>query len=320
MRDAKVWEQFRDINLNHLLTFLAVAEVGSFRGAAEQLHLSQSALSVQVRQLEAALGVPLLHRTTRSVGLTAQGRIAQASLQRICGDLHRLITGLREEAALQRGMVTVAVLPSLAATLLPRVVKEFAAAYAGVEVRLRDTDSKSALAMVRRGEVDIGILSRNASLDGLMFTPLFDDEFLVVLPAAGHSLSSRVQVDLEDLRGQTLVLNPRGVDLRESLEVLFEGAGLVVRPAQEMIANSSLIALVAAGIGVTILPRTALSGLDLSQCRVAPLHPGAKREIGFIVPPERSRSPAILAFRLFTEKMVAETMSGVSQLGTKLVP
>lgn len=302
MRDIEFTRHLRDVNLTQCLTFLAVAEIGSFRGAAERLNISQSALSVQVRQMERALGVPLLHRTTRNVVLTAQGQVAQLALRRICGDLDRMVKDFREEAALHKGFLSVAVLPSLAATLLPQVVTGFAAAYPGVEVRLRDADSKAVVAMLRGGDVDMGILSRNAVLDGYLFTPLFEDEFLAVVPRDGHPLSARRRVTLEDLRGRRMVLNPRGVDLREGLEALFERASLPVDPAQEMTASSSLMALVAAGIGVTILPRTALSGLDASRCRIATLHPRAFREIGIFVPPERSRSPSILAFQAFTQR------------------
>ncbi|RKK02155.1 LysR family transcriptional regulator [Pseudoroseomonas wenyumeiae] len=295
MTEADVLRALRDVNVQHILSFLVVAEVGGFRSAAEQLHISQSALSVQVRQLEAALQVQLLHRTTRSVSLTPQGRAARIALGRVCGDLRRVVAELRDEAALQRGLLAIVALPSMAATILPKLVRNFTAKHPGIEVRLRDTDSRSALAMIRRGEVDLGIMSRPPSADALHFTPLFMDEYLVVSPGAGRRPPGK-RVPLESLRGRALVLNPRGVDLRESLEVLFERAGIALRPAQEMIANSSLVALVAEGLGTTILPRAALSGLRLSGCQVAPLHPPAAREVGGVTLPERSAGPAVRAF------------------------
>ncbi|MFC7555595.1 LysR family transcriptional regulator [Pseudoroseomonas wenyumeiae] len=160
MTEADVLRALRDVNVQHILSFLVVAEVGGFRSAAEQLHISQSALSVQVRQLEAALQVQLLHRTTRSVSLTPQGRAAQIALGRVCGDLRRVVAELRDEAALQRGLLAIVALPSMAATILPKLVRNFAAKHPGIEVRLRDADLQSALAMIRRGEVDLGIMSR----------------------------------------------------------------------------------------------------------------------------------------------------------------
>ncbi|QJW83351.1 LysR family transcriptional regulator [Ramlibacter terrae] len=104
------------LNLNHLPAFLAVAEHCSFRAAAQRMHISQSALSVQIRQLERMLGVPLFHRTTRSVNLTAEGQRLQAVARRATEELGQIAMELREDAQLQRGVVNVAVLPSLAAT------------------------------------------------------------------------------------------------------------------------------------------------------------------------------------------------------------
>ncbi|TDR88189.1 LysR family transcriptional regulator [Enterovirga rhinocerotis] len=297
MGEIDTSEQLGGVSLQQIVTFLTIAETRSFRAAAERLHISQSALSVRVRQLEAALGVVLLHRTTRSVHLTLQGRSAQTSLQRVCSDLQRVVRDLRDEAALQRGSATVAVLPSLAITLLPGIMQAFAEAHPGVEIRLRDADSKSALAMVRRGDVDMSIQSRPDQLDGLLFERMFDDEFVVVLPREGAS--SRKRVRIEELRGRSLLLNPRGVDLRESLESLFAQAALTVSPTQELVSSSALVALVSAGFGVTILPKTALSGLQLSGCRIAALDPKASREVGIVVKPERSRSPPVLALRTF---------------------
>lgn len=104
------------INLNHLPGFLAVAEHSSFRAAAQRMHISQSALSVQIRQLEQMLGVPLFHRTTRSVNLTSEGQRLHSVARRVTEELGQVAAALQEDAQLQRGVVNVAVLPSLAAT------------------------------------------------------------------------------------------------------------------------------------------------------------------------------------------------------------
>lgn len=296
MMEAEVLKGLRDVSVQHILSFLVVAEAGGFRQAAGQLNISQSALSVQVRQLEAALKVHLFHRTTRSVSLTPQGRAAQIALGRVCGDLNRVVAELRDEAALQRGLLVLVVLPSLASTILPRLIREFAVRHPGIEVRVRDADSKSALGLIRRGEVDLGIMSRPPSPEDLHFTPLFMDEFLVVSPKQKGRQPPNRRIRLEGLRDRALVLNPRGVDMRERLESLFEQAGMTIRPVQEMIGNSSLVALVAEGLGTTILPRTALKGLRLSGCHVAPLYPPAARQVGGVALFERSTSPAVCAF------------------------
>ncbi|CAN5279899.1 LysR family transcriptional regulator [soil metagenome] len=301
MQIAELLRRLRDVNLNQLSTFLTVAELSSFRRAAEQMHMSQSALSVKVRQLEHALGVPLFHRTTRSVALTAQGETLRDLAQRLYVDLSRVVVGFREEAALPRGLVTMAVLPSLAATLLPPLIKVFIERHPGIDLKLRDTDSQRAIELVRNGEVDMGFLSASRSVEGLVFKPLFDDEFVVVVPATGHVLSRRANVSLKDVAAVPMILNPRGVDLREILERMFAEANLSIAPVQELIGSHSVVAMVSEGMGAAILPKSALRGLDMSRSRVVALRPRASRRIGHVVVPERARVPAVRAFLAFVE-------------------
>ena len=107
------------------------------------MHISQSAISVQIRQLEERSGVSLFHRTTRSVQLSDQGKRLFAVAKRVSEDIYQVAVGLRDEADLQRGQVVMAVLPSLAATVLPHVLREFAVLHPRLEIRLRDIDSQA---------------------------------------------------------------------------------------------------------------------------------------------------------------------------------
>jgi LysR family carnitine catabolism transcriptional activator len=286
------------LNLNHLPAFLAVAEHASFRAAALQMHISQSALSVQIRQLERMLGVPLFHRTTRSVNLTAEGGRLHVVARRIVEELGQVALELREDAQLQRGMVTVAVLPSLAATWVPRAMRGFAIRHPGIDIRLRDADSKRCAELVRQGDAHMALMSRNDALHDMEFTRLFRDEFVAVVPR-GHALAARKSTSLVELAKYPLLLNPRGVDLREMLQVLFHAEGLAPEAAQELTGTHALVALVAAGFGVSIQPRMALAGLDMPGCRVLKLRGGGGRDIGVMLPTRRSHSPATLAFKTF---------------------
>jgi LysR family carnitine catabolism transcriptional activator len=296
--DTLSLSKLRRVNLTHLISFVVIADTSSFRAAAAQLHVSQSALSVHIRQLEAALGVSLFHRTTRSVTLTRAGERVQATARRLCGDLVQVVAELREEADLQRGETIVATLPSLATTMMPRVMREFATRHPGIVVRLRDVTSRGVVELLQRGEADIGVLSWSQPLSDLTFQPLVEDDLLAVLPNT-HPLSKRARISLNDLAGSPLLLNPRGVDLREMLEVRLRAAGLAVAPVQEIVGAPALVALVSEGLGVAILPEMALPAGKMPGCTAVRIRDAGCRQIGVAWLARRSLSPATDAFRRF---------------------
>ncbi|MFC4275655.1 LysR family transcriptional regulator [Achromobacter aloeverae] len=287
----------RRTKLNQLVSFSAVAAEGSFRRAAARLHISQSALSVQVQQLELALGVHLLHRDTRSVRLTSEGERLHEAFKHSGQGLARVLSNLREEGRLQQGTVSVAVLPSLASTFLPRVMLRFQDAFPGIKVRMKDADSQRAHEQILRGGVDIAIASRGSP--DVTFHKLFEEKLMAVVAASDPYFAKRRSVTLAHLARRPLLLNPRGVDHRERVEEMFQAAGLAIVAAQELTSTAPLVAMTAIGLGVCIQPLSSLQGLDLAHCRLLPLKPAATREVGAIVPPDRTLSPATAAFLAF---------------------
>ena len=143
--------------LRHIEAFLAVARLGHFTRAAQALHLSQSALTVQIRQLEAALGLRLFDRNNRRVALTQAGRDLVAPFERISLDVAAVLEHARDLSAHRRGAVTIAALPSIAAGVLPRAVAALARDHAGLVVRVRDAIASRVLELVKAGDVDAGI-------------------------------------------------------------------------------------------------------------------------------------------------------------------
>ncbi len=289
----------RRLNLNHLTAFCAVVQHLSFRAAAKELHISQSALSVQIGQLESAVGVQLLQRNTRSVSLTAEGARLNEVFERSGVELARVITQLKAEGRLKTGGILVAVLPSLVATYMSVLLPMFRSKYPGITVKVRDIDSRRAYEQISQGAVDIGVLSRSSRAAGVPFLPLFRENLLTVVPVDYTEFDGVDVVGIEELIHRPLLLNPPGVDLRDQLDVLFQNEGFTVEAAQELTGTSSLVALVSSGMGATILPRSSLHGLDLGRCRLLNFRPPAFREIGVVTPPGRTLSPAATAFRDF---------------------
>jgi LysR family carnitine catabolism transcriptional activator len=280
-------------NLNHLTAFAAVADCLSFRVAAETLHVSQSAVSVQIRELESRLGVFLFHRTTRNVSLTDEGRRLLIAVGRSHAELGQVMMELRGEAALQRGLVKVATLPSLAASFMPRAAREFNRAFSGIHLQLFDVDSARAVAMLQNASVDVAILSMTKSSRGLDFFPLFTDELVAVVLADDPIALGNRPLPLERLKQLQLLLNPPGVNSRVVLDRALDALAIEVTPAQELSSAAAMVALVREGFGVAILPRLSLPNLDMAGCVALSLAPRVARQVGVASATGRSASPAM---------------------------
>ncbi|MBC7704740.1 MAG: LysR family transcriptional regulator [Rhodoferax sp.] len=293
------YEVLSRVNLNQLLSFLVVAEEKSFRMAAVRMHISQSALSVQVQHLERALGVPLFHRTTRSVDLTREGEVLASVARPVMADLREVAVALREEAKLQRGVVTVVAMPTFAYMLLPRLMCRYAELHPNVEIRLLDFDSAIALQLLQTGAADLAVLARTEDMGDLEFVPMFQDEFVVLIPLGSPMFNGRTVMPVEEVALERLVLSPKGAQTRALVEQIFSESNCQVQVCQECQRPQTLLALVENGFGITILPRTALEGINLSRLEVVRLQPQPIREVGIATMRNLSQSPAARSFKEF---------------------
>jgi len=283
-------------NLNSIVTFLAVAQAGSFREASESMHTSASAVSARIKQLETRLGVRLFHRTTRSVCLTDAGQRLLAAGLRACSELSSVEQALLQEASLQRGEVTLAVVPSLAQAEVPGILKDFGTLHPGVQLRLLDVDSLRSLEMLGRGEVDLAIVSETGDQPGIVFEPLYWDECYLVAPQ-GHPLSRGKPVALRQLRDYPLMVNPKGTTLRQVLEQSFSRAGLTLTAAQQIANIPTMIRMVEAGFGLGIAPAKGLRSIAPGGCVLLSLKESVGWTVGIARLAGRSESPACIALR-----------------------
>jgi DNA-binding transcriptional LysR family regulator len=280
--------------IQHIRAFLAVANSGSFSKAAIELNLSPSALTVQIQQLEEWLGVSLLERSPRQVSLTAAGHNNRGAMEKLLLDLDNIVSGSRDLAALRRGVVTIAALPSLCAGALPPILKTFREQFPGVEVRLRDVVAQRIDALVRDGEVDFGVGVRARMSHGLDFQVVMVDRLSLFVPAH-HALAKRSSITLSELAGEPIILTGRDSSVRERVEQLFSEEELMLTPSLEANYMSTVMALVRQGLGMTLLPESADEGRgDLVQVRID--HAGVNREIGVITRAGFGLSPAAARF------------------------
>jgi LysR family carnitine catabolism transcriptional activator len=247
-----------DAELRHIRAFLAIVREGTFTRAAAVLGMSQPTLTVQIRQLEVALGVRLFDRNNRRVTLTSAGRDLVAPLERLIFDVEAIAARTQDLAFHRRGVVTVAALPSLAASLLPRAMAALAEAHSGIVVRVRDMPAAAIIDAVKRGEADIGlgsVLRPDPELDA---RPLFTDRLCAYVPY-GHPLAEQRAVTLKALARWPLILTGRDSSVRQLIDRGVEAERLPIQVTQEVTYMSTAIGMVSAGLGVAILPESAVA-------------------------------------------------------------
>ena len=294
----------RRLNLNHLVSFLTIAESRNFRVAAARLHISQSALSVQIQQLEETLRVRLFHRTTRAVTLTDEGERLLPVARHLTLEITLVAGDFWEEAALQRGLATLAATPSFAAGLVPSVLKAVADAHPRIKIQLQVKDSSNAVAdAVRQGAADLGLLSYSEEPKDLAVAKLREDDLVAVVPAANRRLAKLKQVSLRQLAEFPFLIQPRGSSFRELLDTQLRDQGVTINIGHEVLQAEVLVGLVSNGLGVAILLERALAPLNLKGCRVLSLSGVKSGRVGLVTSPRRSLSPAAELLRKFVEEV-----------------
>lgn len=262
------------MELRHLRYFRAVGEELHFGRAAERLHIAQPPLSQQIRQLERELGVPLLTRTTRSVELTAAG---EAYLQRaveILDAVDEAGTQARRIAAGVEGRLAIGCVGSATYSLLPQLVRALGESLPGVEVSVRgEMLAPAQIEALRSGAIDLALLRPPVLEDGIVTETVRRDRLLVAMPA-DHRLADRAEVGVRDLRDEDFVVHAgHGRSVMSNLvAAICADAGFSPRIRQEVSETSTLVTLVAAGLGIAIVPAPT-AALDIAGIRYVPLTP-----------------------------------------------
>jgi DNA-binding transcriptional LysR family regulator len=245
------------MELRHLRSLEAVARHGSFTRAGEDLHLAQSAISQHVRRLEEELGVEVFRRSSRSVDLTAEGRLVLAYAKRVLQEVEGLHFELEEMTGLLRGELRIGGMYPTGLYDLAAVLADFRGEHPGVSIHMLEGTQDELLGLLRADELDCVFTAVDPDAIGNEFaaTLLWEDEFVVAMPV-DHPLAERSHVTLGELAREDLIAYRENSAIRRRLERKMAEHGLEPRNAFVTTEMGAVRTLASKGLGVAVMPRS----------------------------------------------------------------
>ncbi len=267
----------RSLNLDQLRTLQTVLKLGSFTGAARQLNLSQSAVSVQIRELEERCGVQLVERLGKKAYATAAGSIVVAHARRISDETDTITAAMRRFREGWIGRVQIGAALTALMYLLPPVLQKLHAEHPGIDLYVHNAPTRSMVDSVLRNELDIGLVTLPIADKSLEITPLYQEKMVAILPTSLRDIPD--QVTPEYMVRQFMVLEFGAVS--ELIDQWLAAGSVAPQSLMRLSAIEAVKIVVAAGLGVSIVPEmvVARSALDVI---VRPLNPPLTRTLALI--------------------------------------
>jgi DNA-binding transcriptional LysR family regulator len=273
-----------------LQAFIAIAEQASFHRAATALHISQTALSRRLQNLEADLEIKLVERTTRSVALTGIGQEFLPEARRLLSDLARALKDIRETGKAQRGDICIASVPTAGVHFLPRIVHEYSSRYPDNRIRILDRLSAAVADAVLSREAEFGVHVAESLHPELTSSTLFHDQF-VLLCRDDHPLAKRKALRWKQIEPFRLIFAGEVSANRFVLDHALGKQDLALQSFYEVQRSSTAIGLVAEGVAAAVIPRLALQKGSYPRTRIIALtDPVVYRSLALV-----SRRTAILS-------------------------
>ena len=258
------------IDILGVQAFVAIADHGAFHRAAQALHITQTALSRRLQNLEAFLGVRVVERTTRSVSLTPIGRNFLPQARRLLTDLGAALVEIRETGRSLRGDVTIACVPTVGVHYLPRIVQRYAALHPDNRIRILDHASSDVAAAVLRREAEFGINMQAPHDSALTSIPLLTDRFVLVC-RDDHALAGRKRLSWNQLGQHALVLASADSGNRPLLDLALEKRQIHLKPFYEVQRSSTAVGMVAEGVAAAVVPALAVQKGAYPRLRMIPM-------------------------------------------------
>ena len=286
-----------DLKLKDLRYLVAVADTRHFGRAAERSFVSQPTLSAQLKKLEDYLGVQLIERAPKRVQLTPAGEEIVERARRILESSEEIVELARGHRDPLAGRLRLALLPTIGPYLLPNVAGKLRKSLPRLELMLYEYQTDPMLDKLHSGEIDVGILAFPVPMDGLEAYELYKEPFAVAMPA-NHRLAQRASIKVSDLNHETLLLLEDGHCLRDQALEICSGTELHEKQDFRATSLETLRQMVAAGVGITLLPELAGRGA-YGNARGVAIRPFVKpvptRTVGAVWRKSSARREAILA-------------------------
>ncbi len=274
--------------LRQLEYLVAIADEKSFGAAASHCHVSQPGLSAQVREVERVLGVRVFERGRRGVIVTPAGEEIVARSRALLREAREIVEMARKRARPLVGPLRLGVIPTFAAYLLPASLPVVRKAYPELKLLLREEKTEVLLSLLAKGKLDAALLALDAPLGDVESAPLFDDAFVLAMPA-GHRLAKKKRIGEADLEGERVLLLEDGHCLRAQALAVCDRAGADEDAEFRATSLATLIQMVAGGDGVTLLPAIAAPAIagrgagSVANLEVRPFRaPAPSRKLGLV--------------------------------------
>lgn len=242
------------MEIRQLRAFSAIAETGTFTAGAQRVHITQAAISMQIRQLEIELGTPLFVRAPRRVLLTEAGEALLERARRILREHDAAIAEIAELAGAERGRLRVGSASAMvSADPLPEILKELREKHPRAEVSIVSGTSQTLVRQILAGDLDMAFVSLPVEARGIQTEVLSRDE-LVAIASPRHKLAKQRVISVFTLGGEKLILGERGGNTRRLIDGLFEEAGVQPVVAMELSRLAAIKRMVEADMGVGIIP------------------------------------------------------------------
>lgn len=278
------------MEVHQLRYFCAVARHGTFTRASEVEHVAQPSLSQQILKLEAELGARLFDRLPRSAKLTVFGKAFLPKAERILRELDEAKTELQEMTGNEKGDVVVGIIPTIAAYLLPKLLKGFAARHPQITVKIIEDITPTLLQRLHDGTIDIAIAALPIAESDLDTEELFEERFYAVLPKS-HRRASSESISLAELNREPFLLLKEGHCFRDSVIAACHKSKVTPSVVFESGQFATILAMVSAGMGVSAVPAMAVQ--PQAGCTFIPISGRhSTRKVGMISSRNHYRSRA----------------------------